>query len=170
MKGRQQIGWGLRSSHLDNVSDYASGVSDLPYRILTRRHYEVEICFKNSGDVAFHFFPRRGQITFAPFGYELFGHELEQAFVRVLGRGIRMRADFLPADKMIARADNPSVPCGQPTFWVLVEEVGKRSRVQHIMQTDLLEEADRLLDRCMPELLSGQHPQIVLRSALSQRV
>lgn len=132
----------------------------LPYQAYSRLGYDVEVIFQETGDVIYHFFPRKGRIEF-PFGHQVFGMLVEDALVYCLGDLLREvgEADYMSADEarfyFIARADDPMRIAGQATIFVKLKGLGKRRAAQDILVDRPLGRLDLLIERANTESLAS---------------
>ena len=127
--------------------------TSLPFRVLHRKFYDVEVIFK-SANVVYHFYPPKGHVEF-PFSAKVFGLLLEDAYVWAVGRQVGAKADYFNAidAKFFVRAEDPSRSLGQPTFYVELEDVGNRLGAQKILIDRFLGRLDTLLDRAASKML-----------------
>ena len=130
----------------DGLGTKATVPTPLVPQIRERRLYVAEIVEK-APDVVYHFWPPKGTFEF-PFGEQIFGMLLEDAFVWGVGDGISAEADYF--DRKVAqhfsRGDDPKRPLGQPTFWVKLANVANRPGAQKILVDRILGRLDTLLD------------------------
>jgi hypothetical protein len=108
----------------------------------------MEIAFQKSGDVVYHFFPKRGNLEFH-LGWKVFGLLLEDAMVTIVGRSVSAKADYLPTEiaKNFSRSESPDTALGQPTFWVELKGVGNRPGAEYMLIDRVLHKFDELLAR-----------------------
>ncbi len=135
--------------------------SVLPYQVYEKRFFEVEVIFRDSGDVIYHFFPKRGAFNF-PISDRLFGMLLEDAFLVSVGQDAVVKgaeADYMNREeaRFITRANEPDRALGQPTYYVRLTKLGTRPFAQTILVERVLARIEMLVEECARESLSGDH-------------
>jgi hypothetical protein len=121
----------------------------IPYRVVHRKFYDVEIMFRQDGDVIYHFFPQRGMFDFQP-NPRIFSLLVEDAYVWAVGVP-DVEADYFTKEiaQYFVRAEDPSRPLNQSTLCVTVRKVGDRLAADKILIDRYFGRLDELCGRAM---------------------